>query len=86
MNQSRDNKHLTVFASQGFSTGTCYFETRVESTEGQNGVFIGVAIKQDPYTLAQLREIYGIIAPDEKLFYKYPSDSNWKMPDFGNRK
>jgi hypothetical protein len=36
--------------------------------------------------LGQLKEIYGIIAPDEKLFYRYPTSHNWLMPQFGNRK
>ena len=27
-----------------------------------------------------------MIAPDDKLFYRWPSSSNWAMPHYGNRK
>lgn len=47
---------------------------------------MGVCIKQPAVTLGQMKEIYGVLGPEEKLFYKFPSATRYMMPPFGNRK
>lgn len=43
-------------------------------------------MKQDPVTLGSMKEIYGVIAPDDKVFFRYPGQGSWSMKEYGNRK
>ena len=50
--------------------------------ESNMSMFIGVAIKQDPVTLAEMKETYGILVPDGKTFKRLPESSNYQMEGF----
>lgn len=45
LNDNGKREHLTVFSTTCFQSGTHYFQMRIENVEGQNGIFIGMAIK-----------------------------------------
>ena len=75
-----------MFATKGFSSGTEYWEVTLNQMQGTQCAFVGLAIRQEPATLGVMREVYGILGPEEKLFYRYPSQGQYAMPQFGNRK
>ena len=49
-------------------------------------MFAGIALRQPPVTLGSLKDIYGTIAPDDKVFWRYPSSGNYNMKPYGNKK
>ena len=50
--------------------------------ESNMSMFIGVAVKQEPVTLAEMKETYGILVPDGKTFKRLPDSSNYQMEGF----
>lgn len=79
---SGERNHRTVIATNAFSCGRRYWEVCIDSLESNLSIYIGVCKKQDPITLGELKESYGILIPEGKKFSRLPDSGSYSMEKF----
>ena len=74
-----DHNHRTVLATVGYSRGKHYWEITVQQYEGNTSIYLGICKKVDSVTLAELRDTYGLLIPENKKFLRPPDSGNYTL-------
>ena len=65
-----------------FAGGRRYWECNLESLESNLSVYIGICKNQDPISLGELKETYGLLCPEGKKFSRKPDTGSYSMEKF----